>query len=105
MPVAIGGTTDADGDALILAITSIRQDELVGTGKSAPDGKGIGAATAELRAEKLGSGDGRVYHISFTASDGHGGVCTSVVRVTVPHDQAKPAGDGGPLYDSTIPTP
>jgi hypothetical protein len=105
VPVAIGGTTDAEGDALTLAITSIRQDEPVGKGNSAPDGKGIGAATAELRAEKLGSGNGRFYHVSFTASDGHGGACTGVVRVAVPHDQAKPASDGGPLYDSTVSTP
>lgn len=103
--VALGGVTDAEGDALTLAITGIRQDEPVGKGNSAPDGKGIGAATAELRAEKLGSGDGRFYHVSFTASDGHGGACTGVVRVAVPHDQARPAVDGGPLYDSTVPTP
>ena len=94
--------TDAEGDALTLAVTAIRQDEPVGKGNSAPDGKGVGAAAAELRAEKLGSGNGRVYHVSFTASDGHGGACTGVVRVAVPHDQAKPAVDGGPLYDSTL---
>ncbi len=105
VPVSIGGVTDADGDSLTLTITAIRQDEPVGTGNSAPDGKGIGAAAVELRAEKLGSGNGRVYHVSFTAGDGHGGVCTGVVRVAVPHDQAKPAVDGGPLYDSTVPTP
>ncbi len=103
--VALGGVTDAEGDPLTLVVTAIRQDEPVGTGNSAPDGKGIGAAAVELRAEKLGSGNGRVYHVSFTAGDGHGGVCTGVVRVAVPHDQAKPAVDGGPLYDSTVPTP
>ena len=103
--VALGGVTDAEGDPLTLVVTAIRQDEPVGTGNSAPDGKGVGAAVAELRVEKLGGGDGRVYTLSFTASDGHGGVCTGVVRVTVPHDQAKPAGDGGPLFDSTVPTP
>ncbi len=105
VPVALGGGVDADGDPLALTITGIYQDEPVGSGKSAPDGKGVGTAAAELRAEKLGSGDGRVYTVSFTASDGHGGVCTGVVRVAVPHDQAKPAIDGGPLYDSTLPTP
>jgi hypothetical protein len=103
--VTLGGVTDADGDGLTLTITGIYQDEPVGKGNSAPDGKGIGTATAELRAEKLGNGDGRVYHVSFTASDGHGGACTGLVRVTVPHDQAKPARDGGPLFDSTLPTP
>ena len=105
VPVAIGGATDAEGDALALIITAIRQDEPVGKGNSAPDGKGVGAAAAELRAEKLGSGNGRFYHVSFTVSDGHGGACTGVVRVAVPHDQAKPPVDGGPLYDSTVPTP
>jgi CSLREA domain-containing protein len=103
--VAIGGVTDADGDPVALAITRIRQDEPVGKGNSAPDGKGVGTATAELRAEKLGNGDGRVYHVYFTAGDGHGGACTGEVRVSVPHDQARPAVDGGPLYDSTVPTP
>ncbi len=105
VPVTLGGGVDADGDPLALTITAIYQDEPVGVGKSAPDGKGVGAAVAELRAEKLGGGDGRVYTVSFTASDGHGGACTGVVRVAVPHDQAKPAVDGGPLYDSTLPTP
>jgi hypothetical protein len=103
--VSIGGVADADGDPLTLAVTSIWQDEPVGKGNSAPDGKGVGTATAELRTEKLGSGDGRVYHVFFTASDGHGGACTGEVRVSVPHDQARPAVDGGPLHDSTVPTP
>ncbi len=105
VPISIGGVTDAEADPLTLVITAIRQDEPVGKGNSAPDGKGVGAAVAELRAEKFGGGDGRVYHVSFTASDGHGGVCTGQVRVAVPHDQARPAVDGGPLYDSTVPTP
>ncbi len=103
--VTLGGGVDADGDPLALIVTAIYQDEPVGVGKSAPDGKGVGTAAVELRAEKLGSGDGRVYTVSFTVSDGHGGACTGVVRVAVPHDQAKPAVDGGPLYDSTLSTP
>lgn len=103
--VNIGGVSDADGDPLTLTVTGIRQDEPVGTGNSAPDGRRVGAAFARLRAERLGRGDGRVYHVYFTASDGHGGTCTGEVRASVPHDQARPAVDGGPLYDSTVPTP
>ncbi len=103
--VSLGGVADADDDPLILIITGIRQDEPVGKGNSAPDGKGVGTSTAELRAEKLGNGDGRVYHVYFTAGDGHGSTCTGDVLVSVPHDQARPAVDGGPLYDSTVPTP
>ena len=41
-----------------------------------------------LRAERMGSGDGRAYAIAFTISDGHGGRCTGTVTVEVPHDQS-----------------
>jgi len=46
-----------------------------------------------------------VYHIGFTAVDGHGGQCTGTVSVCVPHDQ-RPGHvcvDEGPLVDSTGP--
>jgi hypothetical protein len=68
----------------------------------------VDTPTAEVRAERSGTkkvpGDGRVYHISFTASDDSGATCSGTVLVGVPHDQrgTDPV-DGGPLYDSTIP--
>lgn len=106
--IDILGIADAEGDTLTTRITGIRQDEPVNTkgdGNTAPDGKGVGTATAEVRAERSGSpkvpGNGRVYHIAFSVTDGHGGECTGTVRVAVPHDQSKPAVDDGPLYDST----
>jgi cysteine-rich repeat protein len=98
--------TDPDGDPVTVTIDSIFQDEKVkGPGKHHPDGLGIGTSTAEVRAERDGKGDGRVYHIGFTADDGRGGVCTGEVLVGVPHDQggANDPVDGGPLYDSTTP--
>ena len=95
------------------AIDSIRQDELVnsegkGSGNTEPDGEGVGTETASVRAERNGNpktpGNGRVYHIAFTADDGQGGTCTGTVKVCVPHDKANPdCGDEGPLYDSTSP--
>jgi hypothetical protein len=76
-----------------------------GPGKNHPDGKGVGTSTAEVRAERDGKGDGRVYHIGFTADDGNGGTCSGVVLVGVPHDKggANDPVDGGALYDSTTP--
>ena len=65
---------------------------------------GVGKTFARLRAERDGGGDGRVYHIDFTAVNGNRTLCTGTVIVGVPHDQAIPAGDGGPRYDSTIPS-
>jgi hypothetical protein len=66
---------------------------------------GVGASTAEVRPERAGSGNGRVYHITFTADDGHGGTCSSEVLVGVPKSQGKKGGpvDDGPLFDSTQP--
>jgi hypothetical protein len=108
--VNVLGVTDPDGDPVTITIDSIFQDEPVdtfGDGKFAPDGAGVGTDTAEVRAERAGTkkvpGDGRVYHIEFTADDGSGGECIGTVTVCVPHDQ-RPGHvcvDGGPIYDST----
>jgi len=105
-PIQIIGITDADGDPVSIVITAIRQDERVGHGSSSPDGIGIGTDTAWIRAERDGNGNGRVYHIYYTAYDGRGGSCSGVIRLPiVPHDQSGDidAIDGGALYDSTTP--
>jgi hypothetical protein len=95
----------APNSKVTIKITSIFQDEPVGKGSQSPDGKGLGKATTQVRAERDGAGNGRVYHISFTATDKQGGSCSGKVRVAVPHDQSNQvdlnAIDGGPLYDST----
>jgi len=54
-----------------------------------------------LRAERSGKGDGRVYHICFTAADPEGSV-SGCVDVIVPHDKkTDPAKDSGGKYNST----
>jgi hypothetical protein len=53
-----------------------------------------------LRAERDGGGDGRVYRISFTVSDGKGGTCTGEAKVTVAHDQGAGPVDSAASYDS-----
>lgn len=110
--VSVGGVTDPDGDAVTITITSVFQDEPInglGDGDTCPDATGVGGATASLRVERAGTpkvpGDGRVYHVSFTADDGNGGQCTGAVTVCVPHDQ-RPGHvcvDQGPLVNSTGP--
>jgi hypothetical protein len=109
VPISITGVTDTDGDTLVATITGIRQDEPVegtGDGDPGPDGTGVGANTAQVRAERAGTpkapGNGRVYQVGFSVSDGNGGTCTGIVKVSVPHDQSgSSAVDDGPLYDST----
>jgi hypothetical protein len=101
--------TDPDGDTVAITITGVTQDEALNgadEGNTCPDATGVGTTTASLRAEREGSGDGRVYHISFVADDDRGGRCTGTVTVCVPHDQGQgqACGDQGALADSTGPT-
>ena len=48
-----------------------------------------GVITLQLRAERLGNGNGRVYSISITATDQSGNSSVAVVKVLVPHDIGK----------------
>jgi uncharacterized repeat protein (TIGR01451 family) len=89
-------------------IVGISQDEPLlgrGDGKTCPDGKGVGTSSARVRAERSGTGDGRVYRVSFTASDGTGGQCTGSVRICVPHDlrPGHVCGEDRLVIDSTGP--
>ncbi len=108
VPVSVLGVTDPEGDAVTITITSIFQDEPVNgldDGDTSPDGQGIGTSVAEVRAERWGEGNGRFYHISYTATDARGGTCSGVVLVVAPLSQSPkdvPV-DEGALYDSTQP--
>jgi hypothetical protein len=54
-----------------------------------------------VRAERSGSGDGRVYAIKYEVSDGRGGTCTGEVKVAVPKSRnGSPAVDSGQTVDS-----
>ncbi len=103
--VAILGVVDACGDTTTITIDSIFQDEPLdseGDGNTEPDGFGVGTDTAEIRAERAGTGNGRVYHIDFTATDFRDETCSGTVTVGVPHDRHDtPIDDGPPYYDST----
>jgi hypothetical protein len=103
--ITIAGVTESGEDPATIIVTGIFQDEPVGSGLSSPDGRGVGTATAEVRAERDRYGNGRVYHIYFTAEDHTGDSCNGEVRVGVVKDPVKPLDpiDGGALYDSTIP--
>lgn len=48
-----------------------------------------GVITLQLRAERLGNGNGREYSISITATDQSGNDSNAIVKVLVPHDKGK----------------
>jgi hypothetical protein len=102
VPVGISGVSDADDDVTI-TIDRVTQDEPtkgLGDGDTAIDAVINGNGTVLLRAERSGKGNGRVYHVHFTASDLEGSA-SGVVSVCVQHDRNKSAIDGGELFDST----
>jgi hypothetical protein len=104
--IQVLGVSDPDGGPVSIIFNSIFQDEPVngsGDGNTSPDGRGIDTDTAEVRAEREGPGNGRVYHISFTASDVCGDTCSGEIVVGVPHDKKDVPVDDRPLYDSTRP--
>jgi len=62
-------------------------------------GHDVGTADTEfqLRAERLGGGTGRIYTITYTASDASGNTATATATVTVPHDMSKRIALDSPL--------
>lgn len=82
--------TLSDNCGPVTASLSVTSDEPVnglGDGNTAPDWEVVDANTVRLRAERSGTGDGRVYTITIRAVDGAGNVTLATVSVTVAHDQ------------------
>jgi hypothetical protein len=105
-PVQIIGVTDPEGDSVTITVTGVTQDEPVKRNNLDPSPDAvIEAGSTFIRAERLGTGNGRVYEISFRAVDENGSFCTGSVTVSVPHSQKKglTAIDDGQLYNSTTP--
>jgi hypothetical protein len=103
VPIALDGATDPDGDPVTLTIDGVTQDEpVLGSGDpTSPDAVDEGDRQTRVRAERNPHGDGRVYRIAFTASDGKGGSCSGTATVSVPRKARKLAVDSAPpSYDS-----
>ncbi|MBI3851275.1 MAG: HYR domain-containing protein [Verrucomicrobia bacterium] len=104
IPVSLVNVGTGDRPTTI-RITSIRQDEPsngLGDGDTPCDAIiAADGASLLLRAERAGTGNGRVYHIYFTATNSEG-TCSGEIQVGVPRDQ-KPGHicvDDGPRYPS-----
>jgi hypothetical protein len=111
VPIWIRGV-DAARAGTEVTIDAVTQDEPVdgcGDGHTSPDAK-IRGGKVLLRAER-GPGNGRVYHVHFTARS-EAGSCSGAVEVCVPHARHgvswrhfwKRGGcvDDGELFDSTV---
>lgn len=108
-PVEILGVTaqGVPSDRLIIRITGVTQDEPTngtGEGDTGPDAyiqQGEKTDTVLLRAERQGTGNGRVYRVLFIASDGYESSCTGIIKVTVPPSRVGNASDDEQKFDAT----
>jgi hypothetical protein len=104
VPVTVEGVSDPDGDAVTVVVDGVTQDEPVngaGDGNTTPDAEGGDAPDqVRLRAERSSQGDGRVYRISFTATDATGATCQGSVAVGVPKGGGGAIDSAPPSYDS-----
>lgn len=102
--VEVPSATDPEGGPVQLSQPTVRQDEPVDAkgnkdGSTSQDARMTGGAL-QVRAERNGNGDGRVYHISITATDSMAASTTCRAEVEVPPSRKRDAVDQGPLYDS-----
>ncbi len=100
--ITLSGAKDASGQPIPLTVTGVTQDEPLdglGDGDTSPDAQaGTAPGSVFLRAERSGTGDGRVYRIAYTATDANGESCSSTVAIGVPRDMGK----GSTAVDSKL---
>jgi hypothetical protein len=78
---------------VLQSVVSNEPDNGLGDGDTANDiqvaALGTADLTFQLRAERAGSGEGRVYTVTYTATDLAGNSTSVSATVSVPHDQVK----------------
>jgi hypothetical protein len=83
---------DADPDITLDSITSSEDDDGLGDGNTVDDVQGADYGSDDdcffLRSERSGLGDGRIYTVTYCATDAAGNVTCATAEVTVPHDQS-----------------
>ncbi|MGE5295553.1 MAG: hypothetical protein ACM3VT_12050 [Solirubrobacterales bacterium] len=93
IPVTIWATTEDNGGGAPVLTANVQCNEVDGDTDldwyvDSIDGT-AGTISLRLRAERTGSGDGRVYTVSITATDGSGNSSSATVDIRVPHDRRK----------------
>jgi hypothetical protein len=81
--------------AKITCVTSDEENNSCGDGNTGSDIKLVDATHVQVRRERQGTGDGRVYSIGFQVQDAAGNITLATCTATVPHDMNKPAKDSG----------
>ena len=89
--VSVEDRCDAAASWQLASVTSSEPDDGLGDGDTPGDIQGVNAGTADnrfsLRAERSGSGRGRVYAIVYRATDSAGNSSTATALVSVPYSR------------------
>ena len=87
----VSATDNADPEPTwsLISITSNEPDNGIGDGNTINDVVVVDDTTFQLRAERSGAGNGRIYSIAFQATDACGNTATAYTGVYVPHDMGK----------------
>jgi uncharacterized repeat protein (TIGR01451 family) len=89
----------AIGNVVIKKVTSDELENSAGDGNTLNDIViAADCKSVQLRSERDGGGDGRVYTIYFSVSDSHGNVGTATAKVVVQHNPGETAVDSGVHY-------
>lgn len=92
--ITVSDTCDANPTVRLVSITSNEADNGLGDGNAPNDIQGAEFGTDDrefqVRAERSGTGEGRVYTVTYEAVDGSGNATQRQAFVTVPKSQKKP---------------
>lgn len=80
---------DPDVEAVFTWATSDEPADAEGDGNTDPDIVGLACDGVQLRAERAGGGDGRVYTLGWLVRDDAGNTAEGECRVIVPHDRGR----------------
>ena len=105
--ISVTDICDSDVDVDDVIITSVSSDEPEdvkggGDGNTLDDIVIVDEQTVDLRAERQGSGNGRVYTINFKVTDKSENTATGSFQVSVPHDKKSDAIDDGAAAGYTV---
>jgi hypothetical protein len=94
---ACRGPLDIGSHAQVTCCTSDEPDGGGGDGDTSNDCVLVDSDSVDVRAERDGNGNGRVYTIHYAVTDGSNNTSEHVCKVTVPHSRnGRPAIDDGP---------
>jgi hypothetical protein len=80
---------DPNPTATLVSVTSNEPDDGLGDGDEPNDIEIKNDTTFRLRAERSGTGDGRIYTITYEVTDACGNSALTTATVTVPHSQGE----------------